>query len=158
MFIAKVATVCAVCCYKSQVERMHHLYVQKCIIKSTLCVFCYQKQKYSPHQILEKEYCIRYFQCCCGKGIHCAHSHSGQFHKTQLWLSAENTEQNENEWEEIQGHTDCPSSVTKFLSVDQYFPSGNNQRVSSDGPSCEHDASDDDGEQQMREKMQSFPF
>jgi hypothetical protein len=43
------------------------------------------------------------------------------------------------------GRIDCPSSFNKLLSVDQSIPTANNRKISSDGPSSEHDASDKEG-------------
>jgi hypothetical protein len=59
-------------------------------------------------------------------------------------ISAKENEEN-NECEDLPGSMHCPSSFDSFLSVEQSIQSTYNQKTSSDGFSCDHNASDEEG-------------
>jgi hypothetical protein len=59
------------------------------------------------------------------------------------------------EWAKFQGHINCSCSSDKFLDVSLSIPTTSNKKISSYGPSCEHDASEE-MEEKERKKMQSL--
>ena len=54
-------------------------------------------------------------------------------------------------WQELQGHMDCPSILDDFLNIDQSVPATDNQKESSDSPSCKHGASDEEQEEKRED-------
>jgi hypothetical protein len=60
-------------------------------------------------------------------------------------------------WEEPQGHMDC-RIFDEFLNVDQSVPATDDQKTSSDRPSCKYGANDEDEEEEKREGMQLLPM
>jgi hypothetical protein len=51
---------------------------------------------------------------------------------------------------------DCPTSFNEVLKTDQLSQTTNNQKTSSDGPSCEHTENNEEGEREVEGNAETF--